>query len=180
MTRYIIGALLAVAIFICGYLFGGSHKPQHIESIKVDTITIERVTPKEISPKVDNRGEVVTLIERVPIVEVVDTVIIVDTLLAQIPLQTYSFEGESWRSQISGYAVSIESMEIYNTTTTIVKPPSWELSAVVGITPNARWIGGSATRRWGRVHASLNVGYDLKNGSPFVGVMGGVALFYND
>ncbi|MFI3293512.1 MAG: DUF6808 domain-containing protein [Rikenellaceae bacterium] len=182
MTRYIIGALIAIAIFSTGYYFGENRESTIVESIKFDTITIYVPTPLEITPKINDAGEQVTIPDMLPIVEVIDNEIIeviriVDTLWVEVPISTYSFSGDKWRAEVSGYGVQMESMELYNKTTTHIKPPDWELSAVATIDPYTKWIGGSATRRWGRFKTSLDMGYNFKDSSPYVRAQGGVTLF---
>ncbi len=185
MTKYIIlGVIASIAIFCAGYFVGGSKEILIIEDVRVDTIRVSIPTPLDIYPKLDESGERVTVQDMLPIIEIIESemvevVRVVDTLWAQVPISTYSFGDDKWSAQVSGYRVIMESMEVYNTTTTstIIKPPEWEISAMIGVDPYSQWVGGSATHHWGRLRATIDVGYNFKDSSPYIRAQGGITLF---
>lgn len=190
MTKYvgtiifIVAILFIVAVFCTGVYIGGYRELSPQQEVRIDTVEVSNPTPLFVAPMLSEKNEQIAMVDMLPIVEVIEREVIevvrvVDTLWAQVPISIYSFGDQTWRAQISGYRVEVESMEVYNTTSTIstVKSPTWEVDMVVGVDPYAQWIGGSMTRHWGRFCATLDVGYNLKDSSPYIRAQGGVAIF---
>lgn len=110
--NYLIFGLIALGLFFVGLLSGRVNKSTETVRLRTDTV---------ISVRVDT-----VLVERpvpVRVVEVrTDTIHHVvpsgDTIYVPVPIRQYTFKGEQYRIEMSGYQVQADRIEVYPRTET--------------------------------------------------------------
>lgn len=154
--------LVLLLVSVAGNVWQYAVKKQQAEgtitTTKVDTVRYSLVT---YTYDTLLRHEVVTL----PVArkadathtEVVlrDTVLVHDSIDVEIPITQRRYDGDTYRAWVSGFRTNLDSIEVYNTTTTITRP-----------TPKRK--------RWG-LGVQAGYGYGKNGMQPYVGV----GLSYN-
>lgn len=136
--------------FFFGFVIGyrGCQKPEKIkEVVVVDTIVqFDTVVREKLVPKI-------SYIDRWDTVEVRTTEH--DTVLAELPIEKKVYEEDSvYRAVVSGYKPSLDSLIVWNKTTTVtidrtktLPAPKWSFGVTAGpsvlITPNGKVYGGA-------------------------------------
>ena len=151
LVSAVVGAVLALAAFLCVARCTGGHRPDsepvviRDTTVVHDTIRIDKPVPRYIRTTD-------TIRVKVPVAEVLR-----DTVYVSLPREEKVYEDSTYRARVSGYEPRLDFVEVYPRTITITER----------ITERAR------RKPWG---IGVNVGYGatLNDGrvrfTPYVGV----------
>lgn len=133
-------AVCALAAFVVGKSCGKNESDceatSYADTVRIcDTLVVVKPLPVE-------RRKGVNRIERVALAQVSETVAIAnsavqrDSVDAIIPVDTFIFSRPDFRAVVSGFALSLDSIQIYRTekiVTRHLKPKRWAVSCGVGL-----------------------------------------------
>ncbi len=151
------GVVIAVVLVVLSFFVGRwSVDVDARTQVSLDTITRRNIEPTIISPI--TRKDIPTFaIAKLPIVRHIrDTVFEVDSVEVVVPRSAYVFEEDSvYRAEVSGFAVTLDKMQVFSKTTT-----------------QTRVVVQKSRSRWG---LGLQVGYGAttSNGlklQPYIGI----------
>ena len=148
-------ALVVVAVAVVSFLAGKmSVDVKSQEDIHVDTVTWSNISPTIVSPIVAPEVPAF-VVAKLPLLKC-DTVVRFDSVEVVVPRSAYVFEEDSvYRAEVSGFAVTLDKMQVFSKTTT-----------------QTRVVVQKSRSRWG---LGLQVGYGAttSNGlklQPYIGI----------